>query len=108
MNMLDSKIAMARIAEIDAIANRTGWNNINVNLLTRLVSYAKIIELGYCRIDVYFTTMTVSVALRHPKKGKTQLHRKSITDAELGQIFRNPRKHTGKGYYKKTNTKKSI
>lgn len=53
------------------------------------------------RINVYLTKMTVATCLNHPKKGKTQLFRKNVTEEILNQIFEYPRKHTGKGYYKK-------
>lgn len=53
------------------------------------------------RINVYYTTMTVSTALNHPTKGKNQMYRRNITQRQLTEIFRNPRVHTGKGYYKR-------
>jgi len=92
---------MQRIAELNVIAAQFGWKNININIPTKLTSYAKLIEEGACRIDIYYTTMTVSISLNHPKKGKTQLHRKNVTDKELLILFKNPRAHTGKRYYKK-------
>jgi len=97
----DNELAMQRIAELNIIANQYGWKNININIPTKLTSYAKLIEDGACRIDVYYTTMTVSISLNHPKKGKTQLHRKHVSDKELETLFQNPRSHTGKGYYNK-------
>ncbi|NLG04052.1 MAG: hypothetical protein GX567_09530 [Clostridia bacterium] len=92
---------MTRIAELNVIANMFGWKNINVNVETRLVSYAKMVDFSPIRMDVYYTTMTVTVSLEHPKKGKTQLHRRNVSDDELKILFQNPRAHTGKGYYKK-------
>lgn len=53
------------------------------------------------RINVYYTTMTVSTALEHPKKGKTQMYRKNVSANLLEKIFKDPRHHTGKGYFKK-------
>ncbi len=93
--------AMMRIAELNVMANMYGWRNINVNIESRLVSYAKMIDFKPIRMDIYYTTMTVTVSLEHPKKGKTQLHRRNVTDEELEKLFQNPRTHTGKGYYKK-------
>lgn len=52
------------------------------------------------RINVYYTTMTVATALKHPTQGKTQLYRRNVTPNELEQIFRYPRVHTHKGYKK--------
>ena len=97
----DNEMAMQRIDELNVISAQFGWKNININIPTKLTSYAKLIEEGACRIDIYYTTMTVSISLNHPKKGKTQLHRKNVTDKELLILFKNPRAHTGKGYYKK-------
>ncbi|CEM22826.1 unnamed protein product [Vitrella brassicaformis CCMP3155] len=50
---------------------------------------------GVCRIDVYFTTGTVSTSLQHPTKGATQLHRRNCTLRDLELIFDDPRKHIG-------------
>lgn len=104
----DNEVTMQRIAELNVIADQFGWKNINVNVTTKLVSYVKLIEEGACRIDVYYTTMTVSISLHHPKKGKTQLHRKHVSDKELEVLFKNPRAHTGKGYYKKSRRSAKI
>lgn len=98
----NDEYAMSRIAELNVIANMFGWKNINVNVETRLVSYAKMVDFKPMRMDIYYTTMTVTVSLEHPKKGKTQLHRRNVSDEELKVLFKNPRAHTGKGYYKKS------
>jgi len=98
-------VAQLRVQEIDNIAVKFGYARINYNNETRLISYMKYISGGKVRIDVYFTTMTVSVSLNHPNKGKTQLHRKNVSDTQLARIFSNPRIHTGKGYYKKRKKK---
>lgn len=50
-------------------------------------------------IDVWYTKMTVGTILSHPKQGRTQLFRKNVSDQALMNIFRNPRSHTGEGYY---------
>lgn len=93
--------AMQKIAELNVIADQFEWKNININLPTKLVSYAKMVDGSAVRMDIYYTTMTISISLNHPMKGKTQLHRKNVTNKELEILFKNPRAHTGKGYYKK-------
>ena len=57
---------------------------------------------------VWWTTGTTRSDLKHPKTGKKRplyrrLDLKNFSDpkAELGQLFANPRKHTGVGYYTK-------
>lgn len=55
------------------------------------------------RMNVYYTTGTVSTAIDHPKAGRTQLYRRDITIAQLEKLFINPREHTGKGYFKRGN-----
>lgn len=101
MKLTDFKdsFAMARIAELNSMANQFGWTLISINVTSKLVSYKKMIDDSRVRIDIYYTTGTVTVSLNHPKKGKTQLHRRKISDNELKIIFTNPRSHTGKGYY---------
>lgn len=58
---------------------------------------------GNCRVNVWESGMffTVGTALSHPTKGKTQLFRRKLTCKDVEEILRNPRKHTGKGYYRK-------
>ena len=56
---------------------------------------------GNVKIVVYLTTMTVATCIKHPKKGKTQLFRRNVSFDELEKLFKNPRTHTGKGYYEK-------
>ena len=54
------------------------------------------------RINVYYTTGTVTSYLNHPRLKKNQLQRREVTTLEeLEQIFMNPRVHTGKGYHRK-------
>ena len=51
------------------------------------------------QLQVWYTTHTVGSALDHPVQGKTQLFRQAIDfDTELEDLFKNPRKHTGRGY----------
>lgn len=85
------------IQEVDNIALKFEYEKIDHQTNISLVSYSK----DYVRINVYLTTMTVGTCLNHPKKGKTQLFRKNVDKQTLEQIFENPRKHTGKGYYNK-------
>lgn len=62
-------------------------------------------EDGECRVNVYSNsrdnTYTVATALKHPVQGKNQLYRKGLTEKEVKEILKNPRKHTGKGYRRK-------
>lgn len=64
-------------------------------------SYHVILERGKEQMNVYLTTLTIQTALKHPKKGRTQLNRKGLSLIEIEQVFINPRTHTGKGYHKK-------
>lgn len=67
-------------------------------------------EVGHLRfkkgidtfVDVWYTKMTVGTVLTHPIKGRGVLFRKNADETLLKKIFRNPRQHTGEGYYKKT------
>lgn len=53
------------------------------------------------QVNVYYSKMTVGTALHHPKRGATQLFRRCVSLNELERIFKNPRIHTGKGYYRR-------
>ena len=82
---------------IKEISEKHNYSLIDYQENIGLISFG----LDGVRINVYLTKMTVATCLNHPKKGKTQLFRKNVTEDMLNQIFEYPRKHTGKGYYKK-------
>ncbi len=75
-----------------------GWKEIYFNAESAVVSFA--LNSQRIRMNVYFTTRTVATCLDHPFHGKTQLFRRAVSDEELEALFRNPRSHTGKGFYK--------
>jgi len=83
--------------EIDKIAKENGYVCFDYQENIGMASYSD----GATRINIYLTKMTVATCLKHPKKGATQLFRKNVTLKMLNEIFDYPRKHTGKGYYKK-------
>lgn len=85
------------IEEIDAIAKAESFFKIDFQEQIGMVSYSD----GSTRINIYLTKMTVATCLNHPKKGATQLFRKNVNIDILKDIFNYPRKHTGKGYYKR-------
>lgn len=82
---------------IDKYAIEHGYTLIDWQENIGMVSYLK----DFVRINVYLSTLTVSTAMNHPKQGRTQLFRKNLDIKTLKRIFRDPRAHTGKGYYKK-------
>lgn len=83
--------------EIDIIATKHGYVCFDYQENIGMASYSD----GQTRINVYLTKMTVATCLKHPTKGATQLFRRNVTLSMLNEIFSYPRKHTGKGYYKK-------
>lgn len=83
--------------KIDEIATKHGYICFDYQENIGMASYSN----GDTRINVYLTKMTVATCLNHPTKGQTQLFRKNVTLTMLDEIFEYPRKHTGKGYYKK-------
>jgi len=83
--------------EIDKIAKKNGYVCFDFQENIGMASYSD----GQTRINIYLTKMTVATCLKHPTKGATQLFRKNVTVTLLNEIFEYPRKHTGKGYYKK-------
>lgn len=83
--------------EIDAIGKKHGYVCFDFQENIGMASYSD----GVTRINVYMTKMTVATCLNHPKKGPTQLFRRNVDIKMLDEIFAYPRKHTGKGYYKR-------
>lgn len=90
-----------RIVFIDKIANKQGWLFVEYQDNIGMMYFHKNIDGFDCRINVYITNMSVTTYINHPKKGKGQLYRKNVSVKELQGIFKNPRIHTNKGYYKK-------
>jgi len=94
-------LAKRNLDEILNIAFNLGYDLVKVDENTGMLRFNK--EDVY--INVYSTVFTVTTEIHHPKKGKTQLHRKLKNDPKrieiLEKIFKNPRVHTGKGYYNK-------
>ena len=86
--------------EIMHLARDCGYELLMVNEPTNMLRFTN----GREQINVYVGTMTVTTELKHPEKGKTQLHRRNVSMELLEKIFKNPRQHTGRGYY--TNYKK--
>lgn len=104
-----------RVGGIKSMAKANGWDFIDHQKNIYMLSFERILSTGSFldrlrnnmqidrqRINIYYSKMTVATSLNHPKKGKTQLYRKNVAPSELIKIFKNPRQHTGKGYYKKT------
>lgn len=83
-----------RVSEIQLLAKVYSWQQVQHDTLTYM--------LGFCRkgvrMNVYYSKMTVSTALDHPTKGKTQLFRRNVSMRLLEMIMINPRVHTDKGY----------
>jgi hypothetical protein len=82
-------------------AELNGWRVVQVDLKTYMLGFKK--DLGkYDRINVYVTKSTFVTQLRHPIKGKGQLFRRNIWPENYGKLFKNPRAHTGRGYYRRS------
>lgn len=90
-----------RLSMITEMAEIEGWEIIALQENIGMVSFIKGKSTVVTRINIYLSTMSISTALKHPKKGRTQLYRKFILPDMLQKIFENPRKHTGRGYYEK-------
>jgi len=83
--------------EIQDLARRHGYELEQYQKEISLLIFIK----GRNQVNVYHSKMTVGTCVNHPTKGKTQLFRKRVSPEELERIFRKPRVHTGKGYYRR-------
>lgn len=89
--------------DVDAVrraAASRGYREVQHNEASRVLGFVS--RDGQARINVYYTTGTVGTSLEHPRQGRTQLFRRGITLAELGEILDNPRVHTGAGYHRRS------
>lgn len=82
---------------VQQLASLYEWEQIDIQENICMISFKK----NDVRFNFYYSKYTVGTAMNHPVKGKTQLFRKNVTFDILVQLFKNPRKHTGKGYYTK-------
>lgn len=94
-----------RIKNLWTLAANNGWTFKEEQKNIGMISFQKIIDGFTCRINIYVTTMSVTTYIKHPKKGKGQLYRKFVNRKLMKMIFKNPRQHTGIGYYTKNKKK---
>lgn len=90
-----------RMQQITDLAEKHTWWVFDYQENLGMISFSKATQDGLCRLNIYITKMTVGTSLDHPKKGKTQLFRRSVDKTLLTSIFKNPRVHTNRGYQKK-------
>lgn len=83
------------------LAAKHGWSGMIHQPENLMLSFFKGEKENRTRVNVYYTTMTVGTALKHPTKGKTQLFRRNVSPAMLERILKNPRTHTQRGYYER-------
>lgn len=88
---------IARLGWVQDLSKQFGWDILNYHPNNYVVN----LQRGEDKINVYLSTGTVQTVTHHPKKGKTQLNRKNVSEYELRQIMQSVRVHTGKGYYTK-------
>lgn len=97
------------LKNVYAEASKRGWRLVKVSEANFVVIFDRIKDEDRVQMCIYWSKrtqlhnplFTVSTSMNHPKKGKTQLHRKGVGMELLGQLLDNPRKHTGSGYYEK-------
>lgn len=70
-------------------ASEFGWQEIDHQENISMVSFSR----DGCRINVYYTKMTVATIVNHPKWGRNQMFRKNVYGDHLRAIFENPRAH---------------
>lgn len=94
---INSNGYMYRLEKLLEYAEYNGWTMLDYQSNIGMVSFDK----NDVRLNVYVTTLTCGTALDHPRKGKTQLFRQGIPLDAICKIFKNPRCHSGRGYYER-------
>jgi len=99
------------VDEIKRLAKNRDWIFLCHQEKNHMISFEK--EFDYSskpvRINVYYKkdsskrnlNLTIATAMDHPKKGKTQLYRRGVNNSKFIKLLKNPRQHTGRGYYRK-------
>eukprot|EP00164_Ancoracysta_twista_P001295 GFYU01001696.1.p1 GENE.GFYU01001696.1~~GFYU01001696.1.p1 ORF type:complete len:212 (-),score=35.29 GFYU01001696.1:420-1055(-) len=85
--------------DAEDLARRHGWQYLDHDNHQCLIRFGKHVGDDRFLISCWWSTGTVGTYLKHPRQGKTQLFRKKVGRSVLGQIFSNPRHHTGTGYH---------
>lgn len=105
MRVGKNNLMVKNLDRVIPLTEKYDWEIIDLQSMIGMLSLEKKIlmdkVLVKVRVNIYLTTLSVSTAMKHPKKGKTQLHRKASCFEDIEKILKNPRVHTGKGYYKK-------
>ena len=94
--------------ELSAIAPELGYS-VAKGRCPHVVICQRFTEKGdRIQVAVYWSekfskggVYTVGTAINHPKQGKTQLFRRDCSIDDVAGILRNPRSHTGRGYYQR-------
>lgn len=90
---------MLDVDSVRRVARDHGYAEVQFNEASRVIAFEKS-DPGRCRVNVYYTTGTVATCLDHPRSGKTQLFRRGQTLGDVEAVFRDPRRHTGVGYFR--------
>jgi hypothetical protein len=92
------------VSDVRILAVRNYWIEINFQKKNNIISFKK----NDIRMNIYLLNSIVSTSMNHPKHGKTQLFRYKCSLLDVNKIMKNPRIHTGKGYYRNYNLNENI
>lgn len=82
------------------LADKYNWREIEHRPENGMIRFKRRVD---DILDYWYTTDTVGTIITHRWNGRKQLFRKYI-GRSLEKIFKNPRSHTGEGYYKRHGT----
>lgn len=91
-------INQVRLDKTRQIAGNRGWAEVDHQENILMVSFTN----GPDRINVYYSRMTVTTVIDHPKLGRNSLYRRRVDFTTLEKIFENPRVHLGIGYKRRS------
>lgn len=98
--MANNAIAFKK-QEVKKLAYNNGWIPTYDKPLKELLGFYS--QEHKCHLEVYARSMNVITILKHPSSGYRTLYRNSVGISDLQNIFCDPRTHTGRGFYKKSN-----
>jgi len=90
------------VVSIDAVRDLAREENlIEIGWIEKnnVISFWKGVGTNYTRINVWCTTGTVGTYMLHPRLGRTQFFRRNCTIDRIQGLMKNPRLHSGSGYY---------
>ena len=101
-------IPSLNLADVKLAAQDRCWRCVYTNEQESVVSFSVDRARETISVNVFYDKAVVGIVTYHPRMGKTQSFKHKVGLADLKKIFRDPKAHTGDGYYNIKKQKKKT